>query len=538
MPSWQSSSCSDVTMILSRAQRVWQGFAPWAVMCACWAPMLALVPAAITSSPGFGYSGAASAQVLSRSLVVAIGSTALATAIGVPVALVMACTDVPARGVLRSLAIAPLLVPPYIATIGWLHLLGPRGSWGTFLGRLLNAEPFMGFLSPFGAIWVLGLWGYPLIALMAQAGLASLDADLIDHAILDGGAKAVLRGVIGPALVPAVAAAALVLVLLVLGDYGVCSFLGVPVYTAQVMLRFGAFYDVGGGMRALLPLAILSAVGLLLFLRLTGRQGATPLHFTAGIRRPFSLGGCRWPAFILLLFPALLATAVPLLALSFRAPAVADFLAAWSSARRQIANTALYGPLGAILGCLLAWPVARLMSRARPAAAGVMQALNVALLVVPGVAVGMGLIRLFNRGGWAGWVYGSPLMVLFCMALRALPLAALALSSGWRRLPREIEEAAQVAGASERDLSGHIRLPLLRSAMGSACALACFRAMTELEATVLVHAPGDDTLAVRLYTLQHDGLAEHVAALALSLIALAVLGSLGAWALARGRGAT
>ena len=72
----------------------------------------------------------------------------------------------------------------------------------------------------------------------------------------------------------------------------------------------------------------------------------------------------------------------------------------------------------------------------------------------------------------------------------------------------------------------HLTSSLTGAGIAAAWGLACYRTMTDLEATVLVHAPGDDTLAVRIYTLQHDGQAEHVAALALILVALTLLASL------------
>jgi iron(III) transport system permease protein len=348
----------------------------------------------------------------------------------------------------------------------------------------------------------------------------------VEGAWLAGGWPAALRSVVWPACAQALGGAALMVFVLALTDFGVASFLGVPVYTAEIMLRFGAFYDVGAGVRSLLPLAALVAGGYLLLRRLTARYDVPPLHVDPQKARRAPLGLWRWPWTMLVALPILLATAAPLLALVSHAPALRDYIVAWDTARTQILNTALYGPLAATLALAMAWPLARAVARG-PARAGIaVQTISLGQLAVPGVALGMGLIRLWNRAGPLGWVYGSPLMVIMAGALRGLPLAVLALSFAWRQLPVEIEEAALIAGATAGALRRRVLGPLLRPGIAAAWGLACYRAMTDLEATVLVHAPGDDTLAVRIYTLQHDGQAEHVAALALTLVALTLAAAL------------
>jgi len=386
----------------------------------------------------------------------------------------------------------------------------------------------MGFLSAGGVIWVLGLWLYPLVALMLLGVLDRLDAQLVDEALLEGGWRAVLRHVAWPSAAPALGAAALAVMVLALTDFGVASFLGVPVYTAEIMLRFGAFFDVGAGVRALVPLAVLVGAGYLGLRATTARFDQAPVQAPVEHARYAPLGGWRWPAAVAIALPALGAAVGPMVALAASAPAVNDYVVAWSVASRQIGNTALYGVLGALCALLLAWPVARAVARGQRRISSAVQTLNLGLVALPGVALGMGLVRLWNRPEPLGWVYGSPCMVILAGALRALPLAALALSLAWRRLPVELEEAALVEGATPLALRRYVLRPLLWPGIVSAWALACYRTMTDLEATVLVHAPGDDTLAVRIYTLQHDGQAEHVAALALTLVAITALAALGA----------
>ncbi len=502
----------------------------WVVLLTAWMPLLALLPSAWSPAASALRPGYGSFTLFARSLAVAGGSAGLALILGVPSALLLGLVALPARRVLRSLLVAPLALPPYLTAIGWLHLLGPGSSTSAWLALAGGSEgPFMGFLGAGGAIWVLGLWAYPLVALMLLAVLEALSPELVEQALLAGGWRAALRQVAWPAAAPALGGAALLVFILALGDFGVASFLGVQVYTAEIMLRFGAFYDVGAGLRALLPLALLSGLGYALLRRLTTRYAAAPLHVALGPVQRASLGRLGWPVAAVVLLPVLLATMVPLGALAARAPALQDYVVAWSAAHRQVLNSALLGSLAALVALTGAWPLARAMARGSESLQGTVQTLTLGMLAVPGLALGMGLIRLWNRAGLLGWVYGSPLMVIMAGALRGLPLAALALTSAWRQLPAEVEEAALVEGASPAMTRRRVVAPLLRPGLVTAWALACYRALTDMETAVLVHAPGDDTLPVRIYTLQHDGQAGHVAALSLMLVGLVLLLALGGW---------
>src|SRR5919202_1586901 len=63
---------------------------------------------------------------LGNTLVFALGSTALASAIGVLLALIVARTDAPLKGVLNSLAYARIIVPGLLTAIAWVFLASPE----------------------------------------------------------------------------------------------------------------------------------------------------------------------------------------------------------------------------------------------------------------------------------------------------------------------------------------------------------------------------------------------------------------------------
>ncbi len=82
-------------------------------------------PALVTSE--------ASRAALSLSLRTATASTALCLLLGVPMALVLARTSFRGQGLLRSLVLLPLVLPPVVGGLALLYTFGRRGLLGSTL---------------------------------------------------------------------------------------------------------------------------------------------------------------------------------------------------------------------------------------------------------------------------------------------------------------------------------------------------------------------------------------------------------------------
>src|SRR3546814_2718312 len=63
-------------------------------------------------------------SLLARTLAVTAGVLALALGIGLPMAVLVARTDVIRRGPALILHAIPALLPPLLPALGWFHLLG------------------------------------------------------------------------------------------------------------------------------------------------------------------------------------------------------------------------------------------------------------------------------------------------------------------------------------------------------------------------------------------------------------------------------
>lgn len=189
----------------------------------------------------------------------------------------------------------------------------------------------------------------------------------------------------------------------------------------------------------------------------------------------------------------------------------------------SLATAALLVP-----GTLLAWLLARGEWRFK---SFVETAISLPL-VIPPVATGLILLRLFGRRGIVGALLqqaGIDVVftwraVVLAMSVMALPLFVRSARIAFEHVSRRFEEIARTLGASEPRVFFTITLPLaVRGIVGGAL-LAFARALGEFGATVLVagNIPGRTaTLSVSIYNLVQLGKDDQAFALLLVSVVIA-----------------
>src|SRR5262249_59306691 len=226
----------------------------------------------LTEIPG---AGAASLGVLAgfrawllliRSLMLAAAVTACAIAIGVPLGLLIARTDLPGRRALWMVHAFPMFLPPFLLALAWFQLLGREGLLGDEMtARLLFSEV--------GLIVVLALTFSPVVTSMMALALLGMDASLEEAARVAARPWRVATRILLPAARPTLALAAIVVFALTISELGVPMFLRVDVFPAAVFARLGGIqYAPGEAFALVLPLMPLALGLLLLERRLVGAR--------------------------------------------------------------------------------------------------------------------------------------------------------------------------------------------------------------------------------------------------------------------------
>ncbi|MGH9870092.1 MAG: ABC transporter permease [Candidatus Polarisedimenticolia bacterium] len=444
-------------------------------------------------------------RLLLRSVVFSVAVTSLALVIGVPLGVLLARTDVPARRLAWVIHSFPLFLPPFLPALGWFYLFGTNGFLGTAASsRLLFSEC--------GLIAVLGLAFSPVVTSLVGLGVLGVDASLEDAARCVAGPGRVAARILLPAAAPAVAMAGIVVFAMTVSELAVPSFLRVEVFPAAVFARLGGLdYAPGEAFALALPLLPVALALLWLEQRFVGRRSFAVLGLRSLSRSPMLLGR-RWrrPAIILCWLVALV-SAAPVAALAVRAgtgglaslPAWIGG-APWNSLRAGIAAATLITGLGLVLGHALA---------RRLPGSGPLDTVVVLGFVAPAPVIGVGLVAAWNRPA-TQLLYGSAGILVLGLLARYAVIGLRTVAASVAQASPSFEEAAAVGGAGYwRRLTG-IVLPLHARGVGLAWLLALVFCLRDLETSILFYPPGGEPLPVRIFTLEANGPEPVVAALA------------------------
>lgn len=187
----------------------------------------------------------------------------------------------------------------------------------------------------------------------------------------------------------------------------------------------------------------------------------------------------------------------------------------WQVVRFTLAVCALSTALILPFGLAVAW----ILARYRWPGKTLVESIVALPLVIPPVATGLILLKLFGRRGALGSFLEDRLGLEIVFTWRAVVIAAAVMSFpllvrsarvGFQEVNQRLEQIARTLGASNTRVFFTITLPLASRAIVAGAVLAFARAVGEFGATILVagNIPGrTSTISLRIYEsvqLGHD----------------------------------
>jgi molybdate transport system permease protein len=208
------------------------------------------------------------ADALLLSLVTTAASLALAVGLGMPLAYALARRRFRGAAVVEALVDLPIVLPPAVAGLALLLLLGRRGWLGEPLAALGIGLPFTTIAVVLAQTFVAA----PFFVRAARTGFAGVDRDLEDAARVDGATEAgVIRHVTLPLAASALGAGLVMTWARALGEFGATiMFAGNVAGRTQTLplVVYGEFQ--GGDLDASIAAAailVLAALGVLVAVR-------------------------------------------------------------------------------------------------------------------------------------------------------------------------------------------------------------------------------------------------------------------------------
>lgn len=460
-------------------------------------------------------------RLVLQTLGLVVGVCIASSAIALPLAWLIARTDVPGRRMLGLLSALPLAVPSYVAAFAVIAVAGPRGA----LQRGL--EPFGVTRLPewaygySGALVTLTLFSYPYIYLPVLAALRRLDPALEESSrSLGHGAWSTFWHLILPQLRIPLASGALLVALYTLSDFGAVSLTRFDTLTLGVYRAYASLFDrsiaaVLAGVLVLLTLLLVSGKARI-------ERGSRPPRGDAqhaSARLP--LGRLRWPCLLGVSGLCLLTLGLPVgvaLASALRALHVGNPL---SSPWWPALNSVLVAAAAAAIATLLSLAPAAWSVRYPTRLSRITENLTYAGNALPGIVIALSFVFLASR--WLTPLYQTMSLLVAAYVVRFLPEALVPTRGGFASIAPAHLEAARGLGIGRLAVIRRVTLPLLRPGLLAGFGLVFLTAMKELPAALLLRPIGFDTLATRVWSATAEG-AHSEAALPSLLLLLVSMG--------------
>jgi iron(III) transport system permease protein len=484
---------------------------------------------------------------------VAIGALAL----GTPLAVLLARTNLPGRDWFVWAMAATLFLPLYVQVSAWDAGWGQQGWYTQW--RADASRPWLS--GPWAAVWIHTMAAIPWVVLIVSTGLRHVESDLEETALMDSSPWRVIWHVSLPRAGGFILAAGLLVGLSVAGEMTVTDVYRVRTYAEEIYTQLALTTNaseavLGTGAQVGVIAALIASAGVLSVTFFSASEH-TPL------RRPlqFDLGAWRWAAAFLVALFFWVAWGIPVANLIYKAGFTVDVSAGapvrtwtwqtlWESTlprsywppswefykpfRATAVIAAAVATLTLIIALPLAWLAQRSLLRAVPAM--VVCAMGLAL---PGPMIGLGVIWLLNRPDPVFiWLYDRTIVpAVLAITVRTLPLAMVVLWHAFRSLGNDQVEVARTEGASWWSLLSRIAVPQILPALAVTWIGAFSLAAGDLAASILVNPPGMTTVSNEIFLLIHAGVHNKEAGLCLTQVFLfgllagivVAIGRRGAW---------
>jgi iron(III) transport system permease protein len=475
------------------------------------------------------YSGWHILRLLGNSLVYAAGTAALTLLMGGIVAWVVERTDAPCGALFHVLALMSFAIPGLLMAIAWILIFSPNIGWanGALKSLFGLAQAPVSIYSMGGMIWALSSHYFPLAYLALGPALRALDTRMEEAGQASGGSGwQILTRITLPLLRPALWSTVLLVFVMGISSYEVPRLIGRParvdVFTTEIqMATQGSPPEFGVASALSLTLLVICLAVVYVYRR--GVRDAESFATVTGkgyVPNAVALGRWRWPVAIAVGAMFALALGLPLATLlwqsAFRnlAPPLLSSTAAATldnyryiltypiflgALRTSVLLAAMTATVVTALTLVMAWIAQRSASRF----AWLIDALAFAPIAIPSVIVGASILLTYLM--LPIHLYQTIWILLVAYVTLCLPYGMRFAASGLTQIHRELEEAAEVAGAGLAQIFRRILLPLLAPVLLAAWIYVFVLAVRELGASVFLTGPGTAVLGTVGLTMWEEG---------------------------------
>jgi len=460
-------------------------------------------------------------SLMMSSLTALIGSL-----LGFIFAFAVARAKIPFLKFFNTIAVIPIVSPPFIGALAIIMLFGNNGLITWNLLKIQNF-PIYGFN---GLLLAQVVTFFPVSYLTLKGVLESINPILEDAALDLGGTRwKVFMRVTLPLAFPGIASSILLLFVETLADFGNPLILAgskFPILSVQAYLEIVGMYDLPKGAAISILLLVPSLIAFYLQRRLVSRHKYTtvtgkPQQSTTQIVSP----GARVVLFVICTFVALIVVLIyfSIIVGAFakvwgfdHRPTLDHFKFVFGVGFKAVRDTLIIAgsatPFAGILGMVIAYLVMRVRFPGRR----FVEWVSMLSFAVPGTVIGIGYILAFNHRPLV--LTGTLAILLLNFIFRYIPVGIESGKAILSSIDPSIEEAAINLGADARKTFGRVTLPMILPAFFSGLVFAFVRGMTAVSAAIFLVSSRWNLMTVHIMAQVESGNLGAAAAYSLILV--------------------
>ena len=450
-------------------------------------------------------------SALVNSFKLTISVTVIAVLIGVPLAYFMSFYKIKGKGILEVLFIISMMSPNFIGAYSWILLLGRNGSVTKFLEKALgiNMPSIYGFA---GMLLVFSLKLYPFIYIYVSGALKKIDVALSEAAesLGCGGLKKVFT-VIMPLITPTLVAAALLVFMNCMADFGTPALIGEG-YRVMPTLVYSEFVGESGGsanFAACMATIMIIITALVFFLQ---KWYINTKSFTMSSIRPIQpkepKGIFKVLIYIYIYMLAGLSIIPQAMVVytSFKATKMQVFVDGFSlGSYKKVADKALAAVTNTYVFCFFAiviiitlgMLIAYLTVRRRSVLTSAIDSIAMFPYIVPGSVLGITLLIAFNHQPLM--LAGTAFIIIISLVIRRLAYTLRSSSAILYQISPSMEEAAVSLGDTPAKSFVKVTAKMMLPGVASGAILSWITIINELSSSVMLYTSKTKTMSVAIY---------------------------------------
>lgn len=448
--------------------------------------------------------------------------------LGIPLAYFYNLFELKGKKPLEILIILCSMSAPFIGAYAWILLLGRQGLITKMIEAILpvTVPKIYGFN---GIVLVLVTRLFPLVFLYVSGALRTIDNSLLE-ASENLGCTGISRffKVVMPLCMPSILAAALLVFMRAMADFGTPLLIGegYRTFPVEIYNQYVGETSVNHNFAAAISVVAIIITALVFYLQ---KFVANHYRFTINSLNTIERKKIHGPINVLIHFYAYFLVFISLLPqiylfyMSFRNTSSSgsvftkgfslnSYKIALKKMSSAIPNTIFIGGISVLVVLLFAVLVAYLVVRRRNIMTNTIDTLSMLPYIIPGSVVGIALVITFSKQPLV--LTGTATIMIIAMIIRRIPYTIRSSVAILQQIPMSVEEAGISLGASKLYTFFKITVPMMKNGIISGGILSWITIITELSTSIILYTSHTITLTLSIYIFVVRGTEGPAAAMA------------------------